>query len=48
MQRPEKLAHFEPVLIQSNPLSHMYAPSCTLLTCLGAAWCTHLELGRGV
>ena len=41
-------AHFEPVLTEFSPFSHMYAPSCTLRTYLGAAWWSHLELGRGV
>ena len=48
VHKPEKLAHFEPVLIESNPFRHMYAPSCTLRTYLGAVWCSHLELGRRV
>ena len=43
-----KLAPFEPVLTKFIPFRHMYAPSCTLHTYLGAVWWRHLELGRGV
>ena len=42
------LAHFEPVLTEFSPISHMYAPSCTLRTYLRAVWWSHVELGRGV
>ena len=42
------LAHFEPVLTEFSPFSHMYAPSCTLCTYLRAVWWSHLKLGRGV
>ena len=43
-----KLAPFEPVLTKFSPFRHMYAPSYTLHTYLGAVWWSHLELGRGV
>ena len=43
-----KLAPIEPVLTKFSPFHHMYAPSCTLHTYLGAVWWSHLELGRGV
>ena len=43
-----KLARFELVLTKFSPFRHMYAPSCTLHTYLGAVWWSHVELGRGV
>ena len=48
MLKQVSLAHFEPILNDLSPFSHMYAPRCTLCTYLRAVWWSHVELGRGV
>ena len=42
------LAHFEPNLTQFSPFHQRYAPSCALRAYLGAVWCSHVDLRRGV